>query len=220
MTTSPIVMLSSAFIKTLPVLVGVDRLEKCTGQAQASGSQASIARCLLHFQVHAVCKGSKDVAEYAGERKGQPDKSQTPVGDHDALSGVPQVPSTSITHRGPLSRTTNVPQGRASCSQSTSCHDIAPPSLDSNGNLMDPVRSQQGHKAGHDTSSNLKCSLHLAGGEDEDICIICSDAPPQVVFLPCLHAVVCTTCAQRAQAATSECPSCRSKLHSVQAVTG
>lgn len=184
-------------------------------------AKQALRSSLTTSQEHAVGKGPKHTAKHVEKHKGQPDKSQAPARDHrDALNDVRQVPSTSITNRVSPSRTADAPEGRALCSPSISCHDGASPTLHSKGNLMDPIRSQQGHTNDQVIPSKLKSKFPLAGGEVEDLCIICLDAPPQVVFHPCLHAVVCTTCAQRVQAATSECPLCRSKLHSAQALTG
>lgn len=44
-----------------------------------------------------------------------------------------------------------------------------------------------------------------AGGCHE--CKVCMDAPVEVVFLPCGHALACQRCA-----ATNECPVCRCRI--------
>ena len=41
--------------------------------------------------------------------------------------------------------------------------------------------------------------------EDEALCVCCLDRPRDIVFLSCMHVVVCEQCAPR----TASCPTCR-----------
>lgn len=167
-----------------------------------------------------MLKGSENVAKHAEKCRGRSDKSQAAVRDHDAGVELRQAPSYSSASRDLLSSITDVPQSREPSTQLNSCNHRVTPSLGKPSNLLDPVQSQQGHRTDHVISFHLKASLPLEAGDFEDLCIICLDVRLQTVFYSCLHAVVCTTCVQRLQAATNECPICRSNLHSVQPLTG
>ena len=41
--------------------------------------------------------------------------------------------------------------------------------------------------------------------EDEALCVCCLDRPRDIIFLSCMHVVVCEQCAPR----TASCPTCR-----------
>ena len=41
--------------------------------------------------------------------------------------------------------------------------------------------------------------------EDDGLCVCCLDRPRDIVFLSCMHVVVCEQCAPR----TASCPTCR-----------
>ena len=57
-----------------------------------------------------------------------------------------------------------------------------------------------------------RLALRVAAGaaetrevEEESLCICCLDRPRDIVFLSCMHVVVCEQCAPR----TASCPTCR-----------
>lgn len=43
-------------------------------------------------------------------------------------------------------------------------------------------------------------------------CIVCLDAPPQVIFVPCGHMKTCAACAEKLMKRHSECPLCRTHI--------
>ena len=72
--------------------------------------------------------------------------------------------------------------------------------------------------------STLQHLLLVSGGEEQaeesaknavdledhdETCIICMDAPREVVFRPCGHNVVCTDCSKLVMASGGLCPMCR-----------
>ena len=40
-------------------------------------------------------------------------------------------------------------------------------------------------------------------------CVVCMDAPPSHILIPCGHVCVCAACAERCTDITRECPICR-----------
>lgn len=54
-----------------------------------------------------------------------------------------------------------------------------------------------------------------AGAEDDGLCNICMEAPVEITFQPCLHAVSCVRCAQKIMGRQNECPVCRAPLQAV-----
>ena len=48
--------------------------------------------------------------------------------------------------------------------------------------------------------------------DDDDSCVVCMEALPQVSFQPCSHAIVCRPCAAKIFAGSCECPLCRSTI--------
>ena len=53
----------------------------------------------------------------------------------------------------------------------------------------------------------------------DDSCVVCMEAPAQMSFQPCGHAIACKSCAEKICAKTNECPLCRSCLQGVMKVS-
>ncbi|RZK64823.1 MAG: RING-HC finger protein [Pedobacter sp.] len=47
---------------------------------------------------------------------------------------------------------------------------------------------------------------------EDDMCVVCMDAPSVMHFSPCGHQVTCAQCAENIAAKNSECPMCRCRL--------
>jgi hypothetical protein len=59
-----------------------------------------------------------------------------------------------------------------------------------------------------DYSSNIFDSVELTEFPDDDVCVVCMDAPRKIVLLPCGHLQLCTLCAGKVKT----CPSCRALI--------
>ncbi len=55
---------------------------------------------------------------------------------------------------------------------------------------------------------SIKHFEEAAGGDDEDVCVICMDEKPNAVFRPCGHLKCCEDCA----ITVKDCPMCRKKI--------
>ena len=80
---------------------------------------------------------------------------------------------------------------------------------------MPAAGTLDGNTSMHDWSAD-KTVLH--GGDDahgksptadSEACVICMEAAVQVLFKPCMHAIVCQACSALCAARTNECPMCR-----------
>ena len=60
----------------------------------------------------------------------------------------------------------------------------------------------------------LQAPAPASAGEDNKVCVVCMDAPLQMVLVPCGHMCVCEECAQQ----ISQCPICRKPTQSTMKV--
>ena len=44
------------------------------------------------------------------------------------------------------------------------------------------------------------------------LCVVCMEQQPEVVFIPCMHAVACQACTSKIVSKSNECPMCRTPL--------
>lgn len=55
-------------------------------------------------------------------------------------------------------------------------------------------------------------SLSNSEGHDDNVCIVCMDAPVEVQLWPCSHSILCQHCSGVIAARSNQCPKCRADL--------
>ncbi len=84
-------------------------------------------------------------------------------------------------------------------------------------NLLEPGHAAEGRTSPFNQEDCAEAQQGLDINDDQS-CVICMEAPAQICFQPCGHAITCKACAGRVWAKTRECPFCRAPLQSLEQI--